>query len=169
MPKVSAGDATPSRRAVIGAAALTPVLGGGPPPAEDTVARCADWIALDLEIDRLARRWSQLETLMARKHRWFALTHAEQRALPQAAEMFEIDDRLEALSSQRERMLQPLSRLQADTLHGIASKLVIAARLMQQEENAAQPFVASAVRELAQMCCPGCGAALVPSSVARRR
>lgn len=48
-------------------------------------------------------------------------------------------------------MLQPLSRLKVDTLHGVASKLVIAARLMQHEEGATQPFVASAVRELADM------------------
>ena len=169
MPKISAGDAAPSRRALLGAAALAPVLGGGPLAANDIVARCADWVALDFEIDRLARRWSQLETGMARDHGWFALTPAERQAPPGAAEMFEIDDRLEALSHQREQMLKPLSRLQADTLHGVASKLVIAARLLEQEENPAQPFVGSAVRELARMCCPGCGTALVPSGVGSGR
>ena len=52
------------------------------------------WIALDLEIG------------------WFALTPTERQALPQAAEMFETDEMLEAKSHQREQMLQPLSRLQ---------------------------------------------------------
>ena len=78
--------------------------------------------------------------------------------------MFEIDEILEALSRQREQILKPLSRLQADTLHGIASKLVVATRLMQHEENPAQPFVASAVRELAQMRCPYCGAVYEPAA-----
>ena len=173
MRKPGLTDATRlSRRALLGAASTVPAVGrsvGARFPFNDTVAQCAAWIALDLEIDRLARRWSQLETLMAYEHRWFALTHAERRTLPEAAEMFEIDDALEALSDQRERMLQPLSRLKADTLHGIASKLAIAARLMQHEESPAQPFVASALRELADMCCPDSGSTYMPASVVQRR
>jgi len=102
---------------------------------------------------------------MVRDHGWFTRSAAEQRALPEAAEMFEIEVRLDQLSRQRERLLKPLSHLPADTLHGIACKLVVAARLMEHEENPAQPFVASAVRELASMRCPGCGAAYVSASV----
>ena len=117
----------------------------------------------------MALRWAKLETLMGREHGWFALTPAEQRALPEAAEMFEIEARLEALSRQREQLLKPLSHLPTDTVHGVVSKLVIAARLLQHEENPALPFVASAVRELAQMCCPGCGATFVPAGVTKRR
>ena len=164
-PKQAASIAL-SRRTLLGAAAAVPAVGGDARlsfSSDDTVAQCADWLALDLEIDRLALRWAQLETLMARDHGWLTLGHAERRALPEAAEMFEIDDRLEALSRQRERMLKPLSRLHANTLHAVASKLVIAARLMQHDENPAQPFVASAVRELPQLRCPGCGAAYVPA------
>jgi len=169
MHKSEAGGGRLSRRTLIGAATAAPVLGGGSIEANDTVRRCADWIALDLEIDRLTLRWSKLETLMVREHGWFGLTPAEQRALPEAADMFEIDNRLEALSLQRERLLRPLSRLPADTVHAVASKLVIAARLMQHEENPARPFVASAVRDLADMGCPGCGAAYVPAGATRRR
>jgi hypothetical protein len=157
-----------SRRTVIGAGAASPVLGGVPHAAEDTVTRCAQWIALDLEIDRLTMRWAKLEALMAREFGWFALTDGEQKALPEAAEMFEIDARLEALSHQRERLLKPLSHLRAHTLHGVTSKLVIAARLVEHEENPAQPFVANAIRELADMCCAGCGAAYVPAGVTTR-
>ena len=39
--------------------------------AADIPAQCADWIALDLEIDRLARRWSDLETLAVRQFDYF--------------------------------------------------------------------------------------------------
>ena len=173
MRKPRLADATRlSRRTLLGAASAVPSVGGQVGarfPFNDTVAQCAAWIALDLEIDRLARRWSQLEALMVRDHRWFALSHAGRRALPEAAEMYEIDDRLEALSRQLEQMLQLLSERQAGTLHGVASKLVIAARLMRHEEHPAQPFVASAVRELPQLRCPGCGAAYVPAGAAERR
>jgi hypothetical protein len=128
-----------------------------------------DWIALDHEIDRLALRWSKLETLMVRQHGWFALNPFERRALPEAAEMFAIDDRLEALSRQRERLLKPLAQLPAVTVNAVASKLVIAARLLQHEEAPAQPFVANAVRALVGMRCPGCGATYVPPGVAKSR
>lgn len=150
-----------SRRALLGAASVAPTVGNAmiaPLLANDTVARCAEWITLDLKIGRLTLRWSQFETLMVREHRWFGLTETERRALPQAAEMNEIDDTLEALFHQRERMLERLSRLRADTLDGVASKLTVAARLLQCEEHPAQPLVAGALRELVGMRCPDCGA-----------
>lgn len=169
MPKSRGGDAILSRRAVIAAATAGPVIGAGPPASNDTVAQCADWIALDLEIDRLTRRWSNLEAVLVRECGWFSLTSGARRALPAAAELFAIEDWLEILELRRELLLGPLSHLPANTLHGVATKLVIAARLLEQEENRAQPFVASAVSELSVMRCPGCGAAYVPAGVARLR
>ncbi len=170
MPRSNSKNVTElSRRAVIGAATAAPVLSGGPLSPDDTVARCADWTALDLEIDRLALRWAELETMMARDHGWLALSQAERQVLPEAAEMFEIDDTLEVLARRRERMLKPLFRLAADTPHAAISKLAVAARVMLQEQSPAQPLVASAVRELADMCCPGCGAAYVPAGLTKRR
>jgi hypothetical protein len=145
-----------------------PVLSGSPLATNKTVALCGDWIALDLEIDRLTLRWVKLEALMVRDYGWFALTDAEQKALPAAAEMYEIEAMLGALSRPRERLLRPLAHLPAETLHGVASKLVIAARLMEHEENPAQPFVARAVRELTDMKCPGCGAAYMPAGFIKR-
>lgn len=143
------------------------VIGGAASEAGDVVARCADWIALDLEIDRLAVRWSQLETLMARQFQWFELTHAERRALPEAAEMYEIDAKLTGLSYERERQLEPLSRRKADTLNGVASKLAVAAAVLKHEDSPAHALVAGVVRELAALNCPGCGAAYIPDSTAR--
>lgn len=160
-----------SRRALLGVTAAVPAVGGNasiPCSSDDTVAQCAAWVELDLEIDRLALRWAKLETRMTRDHGWLNLSHVKRRALPGAGEMFEIDDKLEALSDQRELMLRTLSRLPANTLHAVASKLVIAARLMQHEDGPAQPFVVGVVRELAQMRCPSCGAAYVPGGAAQR-
>ena len=173
MPDSKSGaTAAISRRSLIGAASAVSAIGSGAGASlasKDTVAQCAAWIALDLEIDRLALRWAALETLMARDHGWLALSQAERRALPEAAEMFEIDDTLEVLSCRRERMLKPLSRLAGDTPHAAVSKLAVAARLMLQEESPAQPFVANVVRELAEMRCPGCGAAYRPAGFLQPR
>jgi hypothetical protein len=157
-----------SRRAILGVAAAVPTVGGSASElfaSNATAARCGAWVELDLMINRLALRWARLETQMTHDHHWFALTSEERRALPEAAEMFDIDETLETLSLQREQWLKPLSQLKVDTLHDVVSKLVIAARLMQHEDSLAQPFVASAVRELARMRCPGCGAACVPAGV----
>ena len=167
MPKASGGDAALSRRAVIGAATAAPVIGAGPLASNEPVDQCADWIALDLAIDRLTVRWSNLEAELVREYGWFSLTSAARRALPAAAELFKIEDRLEILSLRRERLLERLAHLSAKTLHGVATKLVIAARLLEHEENPAQPFVASAVREMSDMRCPGCGAAYVPTGVSK--
>jgi hypothetical protein len=158
-----------SRRAVIAATTAAPVLGDRLISADDVVAQCAAWMALEVEIDRLARRWAQLETVLAREHGWFALSSTERRALPEASEAFEIDNTLERLSQQRERMLEYLATQKAETLHGVASKLAVAARLMQHEDHPAQPFVASAVRELADVHCRSCRASLLPSGVASGR
>jgi hypothetical protein len=169
MRKSSGGGATLSRRAVIGATTAAPVIGAGPLASNDTVAHCADWIALDLEIDRLTVRWSNLEAVLVRGYGWFSLTSVARRTLPAAAELFEIEDRLEILEQRRERSLEQLSHLPANTLHGVATKLVIAARLLEREEHPAQPFVASAVRELSDMCCAGCRAAYIPAGIATLR
>ncbi len=133
----------------------------------DTVAQCAAWMALDLEIDRLSLRWSQIETTMAEKHDWFRLTQAQRRALPQAAEMYEIDERLKVLFRQRRLDLKGLVKLKAESLHAVASKLAVAARILQYEENTAQPLIAAAVRELAGARCEKCGVSLLPDLPAR--
>jgi hypothetical protein len=169
MPKPEMGNDGPTRRTVVGASAIAPLLGHALPGENGTVAQCMEWIALDREIDRLALRWSKLEAQMVREHGWFALTLAERQALPEATEMFAIDDRLEALARQRERRLKPLAHLPAETVNAVASKLVIAARLLQHEENPAQPFVASVVQELASMRCSSCGAAYTAADVSKSR
>lgn len=165
MRRPRSADATVlSRRTLLGAASVAPTVSRAtiaPLLANETVALCAEWIALDLETGRLILRWSQLETLMVREHRWFGLTDAERRTLPEAAEMYEIDDTLEALFHRRERLLEPLFRLKVNTLYGVASKLAVAARLLPHEEHPAQPLVAGAVRDLAEMRCLDCGAPYV--------
>lgn len=127
----------------------------------EPVAACERWLAIDFEIDRLAQQWARLETQMAREFGWFSLSQVERRALPQAAEMFEIEERLDRLSDEREHRLTSLAKLKAKDLHGVASKLAIAARVLRHDGGPAHQLVADAVNALATRCCPDCGAPYV--------
>ena len=98
-----------------------------------TLARCAAWLALDSEIDRLSRRWAELETQMAREFDWFALSSEERRAIPQAQEMFELEERLDQLSDERELRLNALAERMAEDVRSVASKLAVAAHVLPQE------------------------------------
>jgi hypothetical protein len=95
---------------------------------------------------------------MAREYGWFALSQVERRALPQAGEMFEIEERLDKLSDAREHQLASLTKLKAKDLHGVASKLAVAARVLLHEGGPAHRLVADTVRDLAGKRCPRCGA-----------
>jgi len=84
-----------SRRVVIGAASAAPVVAGagGAAVPDAAVARCAEWLALDAEIDRLGLRWSDLETILVRQKRWERMTPEERGELLPSEEMDAIDDR----------------------------------------------------------------------------
>jgi hypothetical protein len=162
-----------SRRTVLAVGSVVPVAGGlltdvCAPQADDLVARCAQWLALDLEIDRLSLRWSALETTAVREFNWFALSRAQRRAVPLAAEMDQIDARLNELFKVRRRGLKALAKLPARDVHGVASKLVVAARISQYEDGGAHRFIADAVRTLAVLRCPNCGAPYAPATPGQR-
>ena len=170
-----AGDSTRlpaiSRRAVIGASAALPLAGParGLPAvaAADIPAQCADWIALDLEIDRLARRWSDLETLAVRQFDYFKLTQAQIRALPMGPEMDAVDAECRRLGDVREEALKPLSKLTPRTIQDVSAQLSVAYRIMEFERGDAWPFVRKAWAFLSRSHCPGCGAAYAPAGSLR--
>jgi hypothetical protein len=144
---------------VLGAATAAPAMrmlpGAEPDPL---IARCADWLAIDLESDRLSRRWAALEARLVEECRWFSLSEAERRRLPEAAEMFEIEERLDRLSEELEQRLESLTRLKATDLHGAASKLVVAARVLRHDAGPTHGLVADAVQVLTTQRCTACGA-----------
>lgn len=118
-------------------------------PRSKTVARrCSEWIAIDTEIGQLSGRWSELETQMARDHGWFGLTTAQRAELPQTAEMFEIETQINELCRRRDRWLDSLSKVKAVDMTGIAGKLTVAARILEDEDGPAYRLLADAVREL---------------------
>ncbi len=144
----------PSRRDILGVAASAPAAAATSgtfriAPADDLVARCAEWLSLDLRINRLSLRWSALETRAAREFDWFKLSLAQRRALPLGVEMFEIDARLDRLSEERVRRFEALAALEARDLDGAAGKLAVAARVLEDEGGPAYRLVADAARVLA--------------------
>lgn len=158
-----------SRRTVIGVASMAPTLNAMPaspcaPQVDDLVSRCTQWLTLDLEIARLSLRWSELETTAVREFNWFRLSHAERHAVPMAAEMDRIEEQLNALFKAQERGLKALDKLPARDVHGVASKLVVAARISQSEDGGAHSLVADAVRTLSALKCPSCGATYAPAT-----
>ena len=152
-----------SRRMLLVAATAAPTLGMLPGAQPDPlVARCAEWLAIDFESDRLSRRWAALEAWLVEEWRWFSLSEVERRGLPQAAEMFELEERLDRLSEELEQRLESLVHLKAIDLHGAASKLVVAARVLLHDAGPTHRLIADAVQVLTTQHCPGCGAPYVP-------
>ena len=150
MPADMANPAAVSHRVVLGAASAAPAVGLVPAAHPDPlVARCAEWLAIDRESDRLSLRWAALEARLIAEHRWFELSAVEQRRLPQAAELLEIEARLDRMSDEREARLEALAGLDARDLQGVAGKLAVADRLLRHEGGPVHRLVADAARVLA--------------------
>ena len=164
MSEDKAEKASVSRRALIGAAAATPVLGRAARAAEadDLVVRCASFTAIDIRIGRLVRRWGDLESEAFSLPGWFDLSKEEQLALPQGHEMAEIDRMLSSLFDQRWKLLAELPDVPATDPTGVAAKIAVAARAVDPEDHEeAHNLIAGAARDLANMRCPGCHRPLV--------
>lgn len=154
-----------TRRSVIGAATAAPVLanaGGEAAAAEDLIVRCASFVAIDIRVGRLVRRWGDLESEAFELTGWFKLSKEEQLALPQGRKMAEIDRMLAALFEQREKLLTELPSVAANDPTGVAAKIAVAARAVDPEDHEeAHHLIAGAARDLANMRCPDCHRPLV--------
>lgn len=148
-----------SRRVVIGAASAAPVVSGagGVAPADPAVARCAEWMALDVEIDRLGLRWSDLETILVRQKRWERMTPEERGELLPSEEMDAIDKQLEPLFEQREAWLEALPAVRATDTHGVVAKLEVALRVMDHQQGDGYDLFKATMEELRTARCPNCG------------
>lgn len=149
-----------SRRVVIGAASATPVVGGagGSAPSDPAVARCAEWMALDAEIDRLGLRWSDLEAILVRQKRWERMTPEERGELLPSEEMDAIDKQMEPLFEQREAWLVALPAVRANDMHGVVAKLEVALRVMVHQQGDGYELFKATMEELRTARCSNCGA-----------
>lgn len=153
-----------SRRVVIGAASAAPIVssagaraGAVPDPA---IARCAEWMALDTEIDRLGLRWSDLETSLVRQKRRERMTPDERVALSPTQEMDAIDEQLEPLLEQRKAWLEALPAVRASDMHGVVAKLEVALRVMVHQQGDGYDLFKATMEELRTTLCSNCGASI---------
>lgn len=149
-----------SRRVVIGAASAAPVAAGagGGALADPAVARCAEWMALDAEIDRLGLRWSDLEAILVRQKRWERMTPEERGEMLPSEEMAAIDAQLKPLFEQREAWLEALPKVRARDMHGVAAKLEVALQVMVHQQGDGYDLFKATIEELRTARCPNCGA-----------
>jgi hypothetical protein len=144
-----------SRRATIASLTTGPLLVVGTEDArhpDPSIAACENWLALRAEHERLARRWSRLESKLARDHNYLRLSRRQRRTLPEAQELSDIDDQLEELHEQQQALLALLPTLASTSTLGLAGKLAVAAIEVCPDENAeAHHLIASILRDLKAM------------------
>ena len=170
MSKDQADPTTLSRRALLAATGAVPlvcVAAEAPAaPATDTlVGRCAQWLTLDFESDRLARRWAALETQAVADFDYFNLSDSERLRLPMGPEMDAIEKQLDQLFNRRKRLYRAITKMTPANVHEAASLIVIAARIEIHDPGPTAPLVRRAMEFIAQATCPRCGEAYVPKSL----
>lgn len=152
-----------SRRFVVGAAASVPALplvGGSRAP--EVVTECADWMSIDMEMERLTLRWATLDALAMRQRTRTNGLPAGRQDRGLNLEMAALDERLNMLGDEREQRLCQIAKHPASDLHGVCGKLAVAARMLDGEGGPIHQIVEEAVRVLSAQHCPGCGTRFVP-------
>jgi len=173
MPDVSgcygeSGSFPMSRRALIGMAVATGSMPFLPEGArlQEVLGRSRTWLKIDAQLDRLTLAWQNEEARLAKDFGWLGLPELEQRAHPQAREIYVLDAQIKALIEQRWALLEALEALPAYGIHDVAAKLAVAVGAMRNEDAIGFDLLAGAVRELSAQRCSACGAALIPLDLA---
>lgn len=143
---------SPTRRTILAGLSSTPFVEPAEWQADETVSAGEHWLALNAETERLQSRWGQLEDALVRHHRWYKLTERERCRLPAGQELFDIDERMDALDDEREAALKRLPMLQAKTKAGLAAKLAVAAiAISPYDHEDEHNLIASILRDLKMM------------------
>lgn len=129
---------------------------------QDLAADCEQWIALDKEIEGLASRWSDLESLSACQLDYFKMDTLELKELPLASRMEAIDTDCRRLGSLRMAALNSLGKRRPRTIHDVFAQLMVVSRLLELERGTAWPLVRNARKFLSRARCPECDAAYRP-------
>lgn len=113
-------------------AAMPPAAAGA---LDISTRRCKNWLAVDVQIERLQTRWAKLEGWLIREHSWCKLTPAEQQALPWSKELRDIDGILATLFEKRERLLEAIPDSSALSLEAVVARLAVVERLIWPEDH----------------------------------
>jgi len=153
-----------SRRLLMGAAftASTTLGFGDLSPSCEVLVRSRIWLAIDARLYQLTLAWQDEESRLAKDFGWLGLPESQQRAHPQAREIYVLDAQIKALIEQRWALLEALEALPAYGIHDVAAKLAVAVRVMRHEDAIGFDLLAVAVGELSGQRCRACGAALIP-------
>ncbi|MBI1360058.1 MAG: hypothetical protein GC155_07205 [Alphaproteobacteria bacterium] len=119
---------------------------------DPTIPACRALQACQAEHEDLTKRWQTLETYLFRNQEWCRLSRRQRAAIPEAAELDAIDDRLDELSDHEQQLLMVLIQTSATTPRGLAAKLAVAASIVRPYENAdAHDLITSVLRDFRSM------------------
>lgn len=134
-----------SRRSVIGGTAALPVLSGlSTPEVYSVTTQCAQWLAVNSEIESLTLRWAKLDAYVMSQSRGLRQSSARRRPAHLIKEMEAIDRRLDPLFESRDSGLESLAKRPARTLNDVAGKLTVAACMLDGEGGPIHDIVAEA-------------------------
>lgn len=146
------GSAISRRDLLAGASAAPFAETSGDFTNDPTVAMCETWFARRAEANRLEDRWGHLELELTRHHDWYKLTQRQRCRLPAGQELFDIDERLEALDSERGALLKRLPTVRAISRSGLMAKLAVAAIAIEPDDfKDEHNLIASILRDLKMM------------------
>lgn len=116
---------------------------------DPSVQTCRAWRASQKESEDLINRWQTLEASLIRNHDWSRISRRQRAALPQTIELDAIDDRLDEIRDQQQKLLETLSKTHATTPRAIIAKLIVAASIIRRHENTeAHELIASVLNDL---------------------
>jgi hypothetical protein len=96
---------------------------------------CRQWLALEAQRNRLLMQWGRLEAALARQHRWYDLSAAQQTALPTADEFRRVDARLDVLAVESDRLLSAIPAEPATNLVAVVGKLIVVAEYLGAQDH----------------------------------
>ena len=126
--------------------------------------RCAEWLKLDRESDRLSELWAALEGEAVARFDYFHMDEQERLGLPMGQEMAAIRRQLDALSLRRKRLYRAITALTPADIHEAVALLVMAARINERDKSPTAPLIRKVMEALAEQTCPECARAYAPSN-----
>lgn len=127
-----------SRRKVVAALGSAPLLADDRVTAavatDPVLLLCAHYGELARRQERLMRQWGDREAWLGDNCDWFNLSKAEQRALPEAQQLYAIDAEYERCVRAGVRIVRRLRSVPALTVDGAAAKLSVVAEVIDPED-----------------------------------
>lgn len=132
------------------------VLANPAAPSDNPIPVIAErWAAAGWAEAELQDLWSKVERSLIEHFGWARLTEEEQKALPEAQELFALDARLDAVETERRRCREDLIRLPARTLGDLLAKVQVAVDTIDPTDNdPAHRLLASIRRDLEELTAP---------------